>query len=59
MSIEDTVKYLNIDSLGYLSTEGMVSAARELEGNFCTGCFSGVYPDGELDKPVRQMQLGL
>jgi amidophosphoribosyltransferase len=59
MSIEDTVKYLGIDSLGYLSIEGMVSAARELEGNFCTGCFSGQYPDGELDKPIRQLQLGL
>jgi len=59
MSIEDTVKYLGIDSLGYLSIEGMVASARELEGNFCTGCFSGQYPDGELDKPVRQMQLGL
>ncbi len=59
MSIEDTVKYLGIDSLGYLSTEGMISAARELEDNFCTGCFSGGYPDGELDKPIRQLQLGL
>ena len=59
MSIEDTIKYLNIDSLGYLSIEGMISSARELEGNFCTGCFSGSYPDVELDKPVRQLQLGL
>ena len=59
MSIEDTIKYLNIDSLGYLSIEGMVSSARELECNFCTGCFSGSYPAVELDKPVRQLQLGL
>jgi amidophosphoribosyltransferase len=59
MTIEDSVKYLGIDSLGYLSIEGMVSAARELDGAFCTGCFSGSYPDAELDKPVRQLQLGL
>ncbi|MCB9495886.1 MAG: amidophosphoribosyltransferase [Fibrobacteria bacterium] len=59
MSIEDMRKYLGVESLGYLSIEGMVQAARELEGQFCTGCFSGEYPDEELNKQNRQMQLGL
>ena len=53
MSIEDMRKYLGVESLGYLSIEGMVSSARELEGQFCTGCFSGCYPDEELNKPAR------
>lgn len=59
MSVEDMRKYLGVESLGYLSIEGMVAAARELEGQFCTGCFSGNYPDEELNKINRQMNLGL
>jgi amidophosphoribosyltransferase len=53
MSVEDMRKYLGVESLGYLSIEGMVNTARELEGQFCTGCFSGNYPDEELNKPER------
>ncbi|HNY32203.1 MAG TPA: amidophosphoribosyltransferase [Fibrobacteria bacterium] len=60
MSVEDMRKYLGVESLGYLSIEGMVAAARELEGNFCTGCFSGAYPDEELNKGHRdQISMGL
>jgi amidophosphoribosyltransferase len=59
MSVEEMRKYLGVESLGYLSIEGMVAAARELEGQFCTGCFSGEYPDEELNKPRTQLQLGV
>jgi amidophosphoribosyltransferase len=59
MSVEEMRKYLGVESLGYLSIEGMVAAARELEGQFCTGCFSGEYPDEELNKPRDQLQLGV
>jgi glutamine phosphoribosylpyrophosphate amidotransferase len=45
--------------LGHLSEEGMMAAARELDGQFCTGCFSGCYPDAELNKPERQLNLGV
>lgn len=58
MSIEEMRTYLGVDSLGFLTIEGMVSAARELEGHFCTGCFSGLYPDPEMNKPNQtQTQL--
>jgi len=59
MSVEDMRKYLGVDSLGYLSIEGMVSSARELEGQFCTGCFSGCYPDEELNKNGEKEQTTL
>jgi amidophosphoribosyltransferase len=39
---------LAVDSLGYLSLEGMVGAAAE-EGRFCTACFSGDYPAPLVD----------
>lgn len=41
-SVEEIAAYLGIDSLGYLSEEGMVSAVAEGQ-NFCTACFSGKY----------------
>ena len=59
MSVEEMRKYLNVESLGYLSIEGMVAAARELAGDFCTGCFSGEYPDEELNRPSTQLHLGV
>jgi amidophosphoribosyltransferase len=59
MSVEEMRNYLNVESLGYLSIEGMVAAARELAGDFCTGCFSGEYPDEELNRPSTQLQLGV
>ena len=59
MSVEEMRNYLKVDSLGYLSKEGMVAAARELEGAFCTGCFSGEYPDPELNRTGGQLQLGV
>ena len=42
-SIEEITNYLGVDSLGYLSLEGMVAAAGTRNG-FCHACFSGQYP---------------
>lgn len=42
-SIEEITDYLGVDSLGYLSLEGMVAAAGTRNG-FCHACFSGQYP---------------
>jgi amidophosphoribosyltransferase len=36
--------HLGVDSLGYLSREGMVACARAEAGQFCTACFDGDYP---------------
>jgi amidophosphoribosyltransferase len=37
-------RYLNADSLGYLSLDGMVRAAGGTRGSFCLACFDGNYP---------------
>lgn len=42
-SIEEITDYLGVDSLGYLSLDGMVAAAGTRNG-FCHACFSGQYP---------------
>ena len=43
-SVEEIREYLGVDSLGYLSLEGMVSAVSNSERGFCTACFTGDYP---------------
>lgn len=42
-SIEEIRQFLGVDSLGYLSLEGMLRAAGSASG-FCHACFSGHYP---------------
>ena len=46
MSIEEMVRYFEVDSLGYLSEEGMLKATfmEQPEDNFCKACFDGEYP---------------
>lgn len=41
-TVEEIRQHLNVDSLGYLSLEGMHSAVAE-HGPFCDACFSGNY----------------
>ncbi|HEU4828819.1 MAG TPA: amidophosphoribosyltransferase, partial [Gemmatimonadales bacterium] len=46
-SVEEIRQYLGVDSLGYLSLEGMLAAAGQSPGSperFCHACFSGDYP---------------
>jgi amidophosphoribosyltransferase len=42
-SVDQTREFLGVDSLGYLSLEGMLAAARGT-GQFCHACFSNQYP---------------
>jgi amidophosphoribosyltransferase len=43
-TLEDIRKYLNVDSLRYLSIEGLVKAIGEPKDKFCFACFNGDYP---------------
>ncbi|HTF57395.1 MAG TPA: amidophosphoribosyltransferase [Planctomycetota bacterium] len=51
MEVEEIRKHLDLDSLGYLSLEGMLSAASQPAENYCTACWSGRY----LVPPVDTM----
>jgi amidophosphoribosyltransferase len=51
-SIEEIREQLGVDSLGYLSLEGMNRSVQEF-GPFCDACFSGRYP-----APLVDLQAG-
>jgi amidophosphoribosyltransferase len=41
---EQIREYLGVDSLQYLSVEGMLTATYDDPGRYCTACFTGNYP---------------
>ena len=43
-SLEEIVGFLEVDSVGYLSLEGMLSCAALPNDHYCTACWSGKYP---------------
>lgn len=48
LSIESICENLGVDSLGYLSEEGMLEAVNSF-GTFCDACFTGRYPAPLVD----------
>jgi amidophosphoribosyltransferase len=56
-SLDEIRKYLNADSLGYLSPEGMVRATGLPRESFCMACYDGRYPvpyDPMVDKHIME-----
>ncbi len=43
-TIEEIRDYLHVDSLGYLSQEGMVAATGRPKQHFCMACYDGQFP---------------
>jgi amidophosphoribosyltransferase len=43
-SIDKIRQYLEVDSLGYLSLEGMLKCFKHPQNHYCTACWSGKYP---------------
>lgn len=56
MSMEDIKKYLDVDSIGYLSLDGMLKATGRDPKQFCSACFSGEYPTVISDE-VNKLKL--
>ena len=44
MSVEEICKYIEADSLAYLSIEGMVEAIKDKKEDYCFACFDLEYP---------------
>ena len=42
--VKEIAAYLGLDSLHYLSLEGLVEATGLTKNNFCLACFNGIYP---------------
>ena len=54
MSIEEMAEFIRVDSLGFLTIEGLYRAVGEAGRNdeqpqFCDACFTGQYPTRLLD----------
>lgn len=61
MGLEEIRRYLNADSLHYLSQEGMVKATGLDKSAFCMACYDGDYPvayDPTLDKHIIERRNG-
>jgi len=43
-TIEEICKYIEADSLSYLSLEGLLRAVNAQPNEFCTACYTGKYP---------------
>lgn len=57
-SVEETARFIEADSLGYLSPEGLLEAVGEHgEDNFCSACFTGRYPIPLENTSRRQLRL--
>ncbi len=60
-SLEEIRKYLNADSLHYLSQDGMVKATSHPRSAFCMACYDGDYPvayDPAVDKHIIERRPG-
>lgn len=62
-TIEEIREFLGVDSLSFLSQEGMLSVMNHEPKDYCTGCFSGEYRV-DVDHPVAcevatKSQLGM
>jgi amidophosphoribosyltransferase len=65
-TVEEIATYLRVDSLHYLSLEGLMEAAGS-EGNYCEACFTGNYPVsfsdladtslGEVRTPHKEIEV--
>ena len=44
LTVDEIAEHIGVDSLGYLSLDGMLRAVPDGPGGFCHACFSGDYP---------------
>jgi amidophosphoribosyltransferase len=57
-SVAEIAQQIGVDSLAYLSWEGMLSATNQNTNNFCSACFTGDYPV-EIPDGVKRSKLML
>jgi len=57
MGLEEMCEHIGVDSLYFLSQEGMLSACGRDPGDFCTACFDGCYPVEVTDRNICKASL--
>ncbi|MBL7224228.1 MAG: amidophosphoribosyltransferase [Candidatus Brocadiae bacterium] len=55
-TVEEVREFIGVDSLGYISVEGLLSAVSGAPCDYCTACFTGDYPCPVAD-PVEKLAL--
>ena len=58
LTVKEIEAHLKVDTLAYLSKEGMLEAAQASSDQFCTACFDGAYPI-PMDESLRSSKLML
>ncbi|HXE81640.1 MAG TPA: amidophosphoribosyltransferase, partial [Vicinamibacterales bacterium] len=58
-TLEEIRKYLDADSVAYLSLDGLTGAVPGGRANYCTSCYTGVYPVAFPRDEASYMQLAL
>jgi amidophosphoribosyltransferase len=58
-TLEEIRKYLDADSLAYLSLEGLVGSVNGGQAKYCTSCYTGVYPVAFPRDEGAYLQLAL
>jgi len=65
LAVDEIGQSLGADSLGYITTEGMIAATEQPSSQLCAACFTGKYPielppDDQLGKHLlEQAELPL
>ncbi|MBW4649005.1 MAG: amidophosphoribosyltransferase [Kastovskya adunca ATA6-11-RM4] len=57
-SVEEIAEQIGVDSLAYLSWDGMLEATNEDPNSFCSACFTGDYPV-QLPEVLKRSKLML
>ena len=57
-SVEEIRRFIDADTLGYLSVEGMLDAFGRPQQATCTACFTGIYPV-EIEEEEREKEHAL
>ncbi len=58
-TLEEIRKYLDADSVSYLSLDGMTASVQHGRQHYCTSCYTGVYPVAFPRNEAAYLQLAL
>ncbi|MGH9254498.1 MAG: amidophosphoribosyltransferase [Vicinamibacterales bacterium] len=58
-TLEEIRKYLDADSIAYLSHEGLTACVKGGSSKYCTSCYTGVYPVAFPRDEAAYLQLAL
>jgi len=58
-SLEEIRRYIDADSIGYLSLDGLLTPVGEQRSSYCTSCYTGEYPVPFPENEAAYLQLAL